>query len=69
MSFSKNSNFVQRVLLLVLSQINTIASFAKVKTSDFQTRFTMSSDFFALLTSARHSVKVENWSGLTFLCA
>ena len=51
---------LQRVLLLVLSQINTIASFAKVKTSDFQTHFTMSSGLFALLTSARHSVKVTN---------
>ena len=50
-------------LLLVLSQINTIASFVKVKLSDFQT---MSSGFFALLTPARHAVKVENRSGLTF---
>ena len=40
--------------------INTIASFVKVKISDFQTRFTRSSGFFAL--------KVENRSGLTF-CA
>ena len=43
-------------LLLVLSQI---------KISDFQTRFTMSC-FFALLTPARHAVKVENRSGRTF---
>ena len=32
-------------LLLVLSQINTIASFVNVKISDSQTRFTMSSGF------------------------
>ena len=32
-------------LLLVLSQINTIASFIKVKISDFQTRFTMKAFF------------------------
>ena len=44
-------------LLLVLSQINNIASFVKVKISDFQTHFTMSC-FFALLTPARHAVKV-----------
>ena len=49
-------------LLLVLSQINTIASFDKVKISDFQTCFTMSCGFFALLTPARHAVKVENRS-------
>ena len=53
-------------LLLALSQINTIASFVKVKISDIQTRFTMSSGFFALLTPARHDVKAENRSGLTF---
>ena len=56
-------------LLLVLSQINTITSFVKVKISDFQTCFKMSSGFFALLTLARHAVKVENRSGLTFFCA
>ena len=36
-------------LLLVLSQINTIGSFIKVKISDFQTRFMMSSGSFGLL--------------------
>ena len=47
-------------LLPVLSQINTIASFVKVKISDFQTRFhTMSSGF--LLLPASH-----DGSGLTF---
>ena len=45
------------LLLLVLSQIKTKASFIKVKISDFQTRFTMSC-FFALLTPARNAVKV-----------
>ena len=55
-------------LLLVLSQINTIGSFVKVEISDFQTRFIMSSGFFALLTLARRTVKVENRSGMTFLC-
>ena len=44
-------------LLPVLSQIDTIASFLKVKISDFQTRF---HDEYALLTLARHAVKVEN---------
>ena len=42
-------------------------SFVQVKmVSDFQTRFMMSSGFFALLTPARHAVKVENRSRLTF---
>ena len=48
-----------KIVLLVLSQINTIASLlVKVKISDFQTRFTMSSGFFALLTPARHVVSL-----------
>ena len=50
-------------LLPVLSQFNTIASFVKVKISDFQTCF---HDEYALPTPARHAVKVENRSGLTF---
>ena len=53
-------------LLPVLSQIDTIASFFKVKISDFQTRF---HDEYALLTLARHAVKVENRSRLIFFCA
>ena len=64
-----NSNFSIIATMSTSASAITIASFAKVKTSDFQTRFTVSSGFFALLTSARHSVKVENWSGLTFLYA
>ena len=53
-------------LLPVLSQINTytVAYFVKVKIFDFQTHFTVSSGFFALLTPARDAVKVENRSGL-----
>ena len=43
----------------------TIDSSVKVKISDCQTRFTMSSGFFALVTPARHAVQVENRSGLT----
>ena len=72
-SCSENDNFAgiattsgiypKNLLLLMLSQINTIASFVKV-----QTRFTMSSGFFALLTLVRHAVKVANRSGLIFLC-
>ena len=72
MSCSENGNFAINAttsgiypkisILLVLSQI----SFVKVKRSVFQTRFMMSSGFFALLTLARHAVKVENRSGLTF---
>ena len=54
------------LLPVVLSQINTIASFVKVKiSSDFQTRF---HDEYALPTPARHAVKVESRSGLTLLC-
>ena len=49
----------------MLSDINTIASFIKVKISDFQSHFMMKSGFLALLTPARHAVKVENRSGLT----
>ena len=48
-------------ILPVLSQINTIDSFVKVKISDFQNRF---HDEYALPTPARH----ENRSKLTFLC-
>ena len=44
------------------ARINTITSF--VLKSDFQTRFTMSSGFFALLTPERHAIKVENRTGL-----
>ena len=43
----------------------TIASFIKVKISDFPTRF---HDEDALPTPVRHAVKVENRSGLTFVC-
>ena len=46
--------------ILVTQQRNTLLK------SDFQTCFMMSSGFFALLTLARHAVKVENRSGLTF---
>ena len=41
-----------------------IGCFVKLKISDFQTRF---HDEYALLTPARHAVKVENRSRLTFL--
>ena len=71
-SYSGNSNFAviaktsgiypKISLLQVLSQINTIT---KVKISDFQTHF---HNEYALPTPARHTVKVENRSGLTFLC-
>ena len=70
---SENSNFAiiatvsgiypKISLLPVLSQINTKASFVKVKISNFQTRF---NDEYVLPTSARHAVKVENRSRLTF---
>ena len=60
-----SGNYPKISLLLALSQINTIASFVKVKISHFQAHFTMSSGFFALLTLARRTVKVENRSGLT----
>ena len=48
-------------LLPMLLQINTIASFFKVKRSDFKLASTMSSGF--LLLPASHDS-----SGLTFLC-
>ena len=70
MSCSENGNFAviattsgicpKISFLPVLSQSNTITSFVKVKMSDFQTR-----DEYALLTPARHAVKVENGSELT----
>ena len=72
-SCSENGNFVviatisglypKISLLPVLSQINTTASFVKVKISDASM---MSSGFTALLTPTRHAIKVENRSGLTF---
>ena len=49
-----------------LAQINTIASFIKVIISDFQTCF---HDEYALPTSTRHAVKVENRSRLNYFCA
>ena len=49
-------------LLPVLSQINTIASFVKVKILIFKLASTMSSDF--LLLSASH-----DGIGLTFFCS
>ena len=73
--YSENSNFAiiaitsgiypKISLLPVLSQINTIACFVKVKISDFQNRF---HDEYALPNLEGHTVKVENRSGYIFLC-
>ena len=52
-------NFPKNSLLPVLSQINTIACFVKVKRSDFQTRLQ-----WLLALPASH-----DGSGPTFLCA
>ena len=64
-SCSENGNFdiittsgiyPKITLMTVLTQINTTASFVKVKISDFQTRF---HNDYALLTPARHAIKLE----------
>ena len=43
----------------------TVASFIKVKISDFQTCFHDEWRIAALLTPERHAIKVDNRSGLT----
>ena len=58
---SNEWNLSQISLLPVLSQINTIASFVKVKICDFKLASTMSTGF--LLLPASH-----NGSGADFFC-
>ena len=76
MSCSDNSNFaiiatmsgiIPKVHSHPCSLINTVATFIKVKISDFQTRFHDEYLLFAaLLTPAKHAVKVENRSRQTY---